>query len=306
MWLGAGWAALCGAVASGGLDLRGANLVRLPALLLLTDGLLGAVWATLTIAADRLAETGRASTREIEPSGVRDLADGEGSLSEEAVDLAVLAPPLPIRAGQAISRLRRALLTMGEELLHWFIAVAATFAVAPLLGPVVTALAAAGVLFPLVVSFAFGGHPLRGGLTRAVVEVLVPWSLGLAAFTALPNIGQGVADWVAAMVLWVADHGTHFLVAGLFSAAYYALLTLDRRTRRRWRIIGLNLSQGLIVALLVLWRQPLLAGMAAFLWFAQLPFQPYLRMGYVRWYLHNTQWFVMGWMLVASVAIALK
>lgn len=312
MWLGAGWAALCGSVASGGLRLDVGTMVRLPALLFLADALLGTVWTALAAAADRMAQAPARGDRHFEATEPvethRTARDDADSLSrEDTLALAAVATPLPARAGRMAARWREEITVASRELQHWLIAVAATLAVAGLLGPPVAVLTGLGLLFPLVVAFAFGGHPLRGALTRATLEMFLPWSLGLAAFAPPTAINaSGLADLTVAMVLWVADHGTLFVLAGLFSVAYYALLTADRPARRRWRTGLLNLPQGIIVTLLVVWEQPLLAGAAALLWLAQLPFQPYLRLGRVRWYLHHTQWFVMGLLLAASVAASLR
>ncbi len=310
MWLGAGWAALCGAVASGGLRPEGATLVRLPAVLLLADGLLGAVWEALAAAAAPLPAHNADPMQADAGTQARDSADaGDGNVAmagETSFRLGVVTLPLPTRAERWLIQVRQRGAGAGLALRPWFIAVGMALAVALLLGPMVATYTVLGLLFPLVTAFALGGPPLRRGLTRAVVEVCVPWSLGMAAFSAVPDLGTELADRVAATVLWTAAHGAHFLVAGLLGGAYYALSALDRRARlRRW--IGLlNLVQGLGVVLLVLWQEPLLAGVAGLLWLAQLPFQPYLRVGYVRWYLHHTQWFLMAWMLAVSLGVALR
>jgi len=312
MWVGAGWAALCGAVASGGLHLAGGTLIRLPALLLLADALLGAVWTTLADAADRLIAPSQGKDRTPGESGNPDnervSGDGVNSAPPSgSVGLMARAAPLPAWAGRLAARARLGTAAVARELQPWLITVGAALAVALLLGPAVVLLTGLGVLFPLVVAFAFGGHPLRGGLTRATVEVLLPWSLGLAAFTSLPVVDEGgLADLAVAMSLWALEHGTRLALGGLFAVAYYGLLTLDQPTGQRWRRSLLNLSQGFAVVLLVAWQRPLLAGGAALLWLAQFPFQPYLRLGHVRWYLHSTQWFVMGVMLAASMAAGLR
>lgn len=304
MWLGAGWAALCGAVASGELRPDGAALIRLLALLLLADGLLGAVWEALAAVSERVSAPGSRATGAQATIAVQDLGEAAEATAGAAFPLAVVTAPFPPRVGRWLADAGRKTADAWPALARWSVAVGMSLTIALLLGPLVATLVTLGLLFPLVVAFAVGGLPLRGGLTRAVVEVSLPWSLGVAAFSTLPDLGAAPADRVAAAVLWAAAHGTYFLVAGLFGVAYYALLTLDHPSR--WRIALLNLIQGLGVVLLVLWQQPLPASAAAFVWLAQLPFQPYLRVGYVRWYLHHTQWFVMAWMLTVSLGVALR
>lgn len=310
MWLGAGWAALCGTIASGELQLDGATFVRLAALLLLTDGLLGAVWKTLAAVSEGLS----ASALNPTPTGEATRTVAVPELGEEATGakasatfrLTAFPAPLSPRVGRWVTEAGRRGVAAKSALQQWLIAVGMALVVSLLLGPMVATFAALGILFPLVAAFALGGPPLGRGLTRAVVEVLLPWSLGLVSFSSAPDLGAAPVDRMAATVLWVAVHGTHFLIAGLFSGVYYALLSLDQRARLRWWLGLLTLAQGLGAVLLVLWRQPLLAGTAGFLWLAQLPFRPYLRAGHVRWYLHHTQWFVMAWMLTVSLGVALR
>ncbi|MFQ5854633.1 MAG: hypothetical protein ACE5LU_03170 [Anaerolineae bacterium] len=173
------------------------------------------------------------------------------------------------------------------------------------LGQAVAVVVALGLLFPLVVWFALGGHPLRDGWTRAFLEIGLPWTVGLAAFTTLPAMDLGGLSGLAlAAVFWARGHMTVLALGFLFIVVYYAKLTLDQPPRVIERRVLLNLPQAAAVVLLAAWQQPILAGAAAILVLAQMLFQPYLDQGQIRWYLRTTQWMFMGVMLIAAIGVA--
>jgi len=68
----------------------------------------------------------------------------------------------------------------------------------------------------------------------------------------------------------------------------------------------LNLAQVATVALLVFWKQPILAGVVTLLLLPQMLLQPALvRTGDGLWYLRRVQAFTMGAMMATAVAAAL-
>jgi hypothetical protein len=173
------------------------------------------------------------------------------------------------------------------------------------LGPGVAVVVALGLLFPLVVWFALGGYPLRDGWTRAMLEIGLSWTIGLAAFAGLPESDPaGLAGLTLSAVAWAGEHATALAVGLLFVVAYYGKLTLDQPLRRITRRALVTLPQVVAVALLVAWHQPILTGAAAILVLAQMLFQPYLDRHHIRWYLRTTQWLFMGVMLLTAVGVA--
>lgn len=173
------------------------------------------------------------------------------------------------------------------------------------LGPGVAVVVAVGLLLPLVVWFAAGGYPLRDGWTRAVLEMGVPWAMGLAAFAGLPEVNLGGLSGLSlSAVYWAGEHAPALLVGLLFVVACYGQLTLDQPLVFVRRRAVVTLPQLAAVVLLVAWHEPILAGAVAILVLAQMLFQPYLGRHHMRWYLRSTQWFFMGVMLLTAVGIA--
>lgn len=173
------------------------------------------------------------------------------------------------------------------------------------LGPGVAVVVGVGLLLPLVVWFAAGGYPLRDGWTRAVLEMGLPWALGLAAFASLPAVNLGGLSGLAlSAVYWAGEHAPALLVGLLFVLVYYGQLTLDQPLLLVGRRAVVTLPQFGAVALLVAWHQPILAGAVAILVLAQMLLQPYLGRHPIRWYLRTTQWFFMGVMLLMAVGVA--
>ena len=257
-WVGAGWAAICGAIAAGPLHLSADTAVRVLLILVLVDPVLGAVWTTLS----RIQEPSRRGWA---------------------------GPDDP-----AIASVAEAGLLVGLALLLGLA-----------LGPGVAVVVALGLLFPLVVWFALGGYPLRDGWTRAVLEIGLPWTIGLAAFAGLPASDPGgLAGLTLSAVAWAGEHAAALAIGLLFVVAYYGKLTLDQPLRRITRRALVTLPQVVVVALLVVWHRPVLAAAVAILVLAQMLFQPYLDRHHIRWYLRTTQWLFMGVMLLTAVGVA--
>lgn len=173
------------------------------------------------------------------------------------------------------------------------------------LGPGVAVVVAVGLFLPLVVWFATGRYPLRNGWMCALLEIGVSWTIGLTAFTSLPEvISEGIAGLILSAVYWAGANAPALLAGLLLVLAYYGQLTLDQPLLFVTRRAVVTLPQFGVVALLVARHEPILAGAVAILVFAQMLFQPYLGRHHIRWYLRTTQWFFMGVMLLTAVGIA--
>ncbi|MFQ5341873.1 MAG: hypothetical protein ACE5F6_10050 [Anaerolineae bacterium] len=262
-WVGAGWAAVCGSVAAGALDISLHTLVQLGLMVVLVDPVLGAVWTALP-------GLGK-------PSLVRQ-SDGDH-------------PHLT-------TTYRRQLTEIG-------VLYALALLLGVTLGPGVAVVVAVGLFLPLVVWFAAGGYPLRDGWTRAVLEIGVPWTIGLAAFASLPEVNLGGLSGLAlSAVYWTGEHALALLVGLLFVVAYYGQLTLDQPLVFVRHRAVVTLPQLAAVVLLVAWHEPILAGAVAILVLAQMLFQPYLGRHRIRWYLRTTQWMFLGAMLLTAIGVA--
>jgi hypothetical protein len=90
-----------------------------------------------------------------------------------------------------------------------------------------------------------------------------------------------------------------------YTVAYYARFVL-LNGRRRVATYLLNGSQILVVALLIIVKEPILAGVAGLLLLPQLLLQPFLWRGEAEWwYLQRSQPWLMAGMLTAGLAIGI-
>ncbi|HUW96108.1 MAG TPA: hypothetical protein VMW58_09995, partial [Anaerolineae bacterium] len=273
VWLGPAWAVLCGAVASGGLALDWRSLVSLLLAVILTDAVLGSVW--------RLASGGR------RPWLRKAIGKPGGRLPG--------------------SRARRLLAYLRGRPGHW------RAAVWPRAG---TSMLGLGflLLLALAIAAALGGAALlltigalgvatwrqalisrEGSLSAALGSCYLaglPWLIGWAAF--------GSFEWARSELIPLAQ--------ALGWAAAYALTFHAYRMLGGQRLsTGANLlvaAHVAVVALLIVARQPILAGCVALLLLTQLMLQPaLLKLGEGAWYLRRVQVFTMLAMMVAAVAM---
>ncbi len=366
-WVGAGWAAICGMVATGALHLSLQTVAQALLTLVLADAVLGAVWINLlglrnlsparprglehqavTSVADvhvsegvglpdtpspatnvALDDPPAANDLELEPAqtafwaslgagleerlGHRpgDSSPGRFGLSRQ--EWSILARPLPSLDGlrELLKSMQawwsQVITTYRQQVLEVSLLSGLALVLGLALGQGVAAFVALGLLLPLVVWFAVGGYPLRDSWIRAVVEIGVSWTLGLAAFSELPALDvKGLAGFTLSVIAWAGDHGTALAVGVLFVVAYYGNLTLDQSLRGIARPALVILPQVVGVVLLIAWYRPVLAGAAAILVLAQLLYQPYLDRQHVRWYLRTTQWMFMGVMLTVALGLAVS
>jgi len=282
IWLGPAWAALCGAASSGGLGLSGQCLLHLVLALFLADPLLGNVWSIL-------------AAMDWASSPVED---------ERSVDL----PALPYTAPGSLSH--RLLVWLKHTLTWWLAAFWPRWgaALVGLLVISILALALAAILgrgpaFLILVSFVLLasrvfllGRPLMGGpLLRASLEMGLAWMVGYTAFHALP-----ASQTRLAVTEWLHQSWESLLLAGLYTSAYYACLTLEERLSRG--IAFLNATQISAMVLLIFIKRPILTGIVGLMLLPQMLLQPLLRRhGDRPWYLRQTQLFVMGGMMAAAI-----
>lgn len=345
-WIGAGWAALCGIVAAGTLYPSVDTLVRVPLALVLADSVLGTVWtAMLGIPHPPRSEASDADplpvarvSPESPVTATPCSTDDEAPENPAAVeDFGLEAAPTSFWASIAAGlderptrllidrRLPQLVTKLGTPLdlvRAWYSGLSAAYRRRALevgllyglalvlglaLGRSVAVIVASGLLLPLIVWFALGGYPLRDGWTRAVLEIGLPWTIGLSTFSAVPAINlDGLAGLALSTVFWAGEHAAALAVGLLFVVAYYGELTLDQPLRGIQRRSLVILPQAVVVVLLIAWRQPILAGAAAILVLAQMLFQPYLARRQMRWYLRTTQWMFMGMMLIAAIGVAVS
>ena len=282
IWLGPAWAALCGAISSGRLGLSGQCLLYLVLTILLADPLLSNIWSIL-------ASTDWAA------SPVED---------ERPVDL----PALPYTAPSSLSH--RLLVWLNHTLTWWLAAFWPRWGaslvgllVISILALALTALLGRGPAFLVLISFALlasrvlllSRSVIGGPLLRASLEMGLAWMIGYTAFYALPASQSRLA-----MMEWLYHSWESLLLAGLYTLAYYACLTLEERLSRG--IALLNTTQISAMALLVFVKQPILAGIVGLMLLPQMLLQPLLRRhGDRPWYLRQTQLFVMGGMMAAAI-----
>jgi hypothetical protein len=271
-WLGSAWAALCGAVASGQMGLKTQPLFLLVLVFVLVDPVLGGVWR-LVLGTDWFAPF------------------AGGYLSRGEIPLKLLPYTSPGSPGYRASRwLAEALAWwrrdfrphVGTEFLSLILTLAMAVTLASFLGRLVTLLTLVALVLMAVVLFSSRQRGAISFSLRAVLELGLPWLMGHLAF--------GSLNW----------ESVAFALA--YTVVYYArFVLLDGRRRTAMRL--LNGSQIVAVALLIIVKEPILAGIAGLLLLPQLLLQPFLWRGEAEWwYLRRSQPWLMAGML--SVALA--
>jgi hypothetical protein len=274
-WLGSAWAALCGAVASGQMGLEVQSLLLLLLVLFLVDPVLGGVCG-LVLGTDWFA-----------PFAGGHLLRGEFSSK-------LLPYTSPGSLGYRISRWlagvgawwRRDFRPhIGTEFLSLMLTLAVAIIVASLLGRLVTLLTLVAFVLMAVILFSSRWRGVTSFSLRAILELGLPWLIGHLAF--------GSLKWESVAF------------ACAYTVVYYAcFVLLDGRWRTATRL--LNGSQIVAVALLIIVKEPILAGIAGLLLLPQLLLQPFLWRGETEWwYLQRSQPWLMVGMLIAGLAVGI-
>jgi hypothetical protein len=278
IWLGPAWAVLCGSLGSGRLGFNGRTVLVLLLSLFLGDPLLGTIWREASIIASPSNPT---------------------SLSERSK--VRLSPPPYTLPGSLADRLFRWV----EERLSWWssvwprveaplaglaFALPLAFVLAILLGRSVLLLTAVALILVAWESLRLYGGRKPSHLLRACYAGGMAWLMGYLAFR--PLIGQ----------VAIQRDGEAFLWALICTGLLYAVQTIDKGGRAKGMRV-LNLVQIFGVAVLVLTKEPILAGVAGLLLLPQMLLQPILKRR--DWYLRRTQLFAMIGMMVGALAVAI-
>ncbi len=273
IWLGSAWAALCGAIASGQMGLEVHSLLLLLLVLFLVDPVLGGIWR-LVVYTDWSAPFAR------------------GHLSGDEIHIKSLPYTSPGSPGYRASRWLAGVLSwwrrdfrpqVGAEFLSLLLTLIVAIVLASLLGRLVTLLTLVALVLVAVVLLSSRRYRVIGLSLRAVLELGLPWLVGHLTFGPL--------------------HWKSVAFAFAYTVAYFACFALlDGRQKAAARL--LNGSQIVAVTLLLVVREPILAGVAGLLLLPQLLLQPFLWPGGAeQWYLQRSQPWLMAGMLTVALAV---
>jgi hypothetical protein len=272
-WPSSAWAALCGAFASGQMGLKAQSLLLLLLVLFLVDPVLGGIWR-LVVGTDWFVPFagGRLSGGEIPSKSLPYTSPGSPSYRASRWLAGALAwwredfRPY-----------------VGPEFLSLILTLAVAVTLASLLGRWIALFILVALVLMAVLLFSSHWHGAISFSLRAVLDLGLPWLIGHLAF--------GSLNW----------ESVAFALA--YTVAYYAcFVLLDGRWRAATRL--LNGSQVVAIALLVVVKEPILAGIAGLLLLPQLLLQPFLWRGEAEWwYGQRSQPWLMASMLTAVLAI---
>lgn len=283
IWLGPAWAVLCGAVASGGLELDWHTIVALLLAMLLADSLLGSVWSVVdsNLQVAEGAATGNPGSKTPAPSLPYTLP---GSASARFAEF------LSKRTAWWRSTVwpQKGNLVLG-------------LAFNSLLALLVSALLGGVPLLLTAVALAFAGCRLvlrrsRQGVGLALGSCFLgglPWLLGYATFRDLGSVGSELGMTGEALAM-----------AAIYALAYHAYQVLSIEGLSSGAAL-LNLAHVTAAAMLIAVKQPILAGCVALLFLPQLLLQPaLLTTGDGLGYLRQVQAPTMAAMMVTALATA--
>jgi hypothetical protein len=171
-------------------------------------------------------------------------------------------------------------------------AVAVLLAASLGLGPLVVVIVALGVAATALL------HSRSQGTAHAALASCflagLPWLIGYTALGGDAVEQQGLVAWLQVLV-WPA----------LYAMTWYAYRWLSGQQAYVGALL-LGIAHLLAVAVLVVVRQPIMAGVVVLLLLPQLLLQPeLLRTGDGVWYVGRAQVFAMGAMMATSVAVAM-
>lgn len=277
IWLGPAWAVLCGGLASGRLGFNGRTLLVFLLSIFLGDPLLGTIWREASIIAS--------------PSNP--VALGEGSKARLSL------PPYTLPGSLADRFFRWA-----EERLVWWssvwprfeaplaglaFALPLAFVLAILLGSNVVMLTGVALILVAWEFLRLHGGRKPSRLLRACYAGGVAWLVGYLAFKPfIPPVA-------------IQPHGEPILWALIYTGLLYAFQSIDEGQRDKG-VKLLNLVQIFGVAVLILTKEPILAGVVGLLLLPQMLLQPVLKRR--DFYLRRTQLFALMSMMVGALAVA--
>ncbi len=282
---GPGWAAICGAIASGGLAWSIDKLSALVLGVVLVDPLLQGVWTALEALADAIARR----------SG---LQPGDRPGQPTSTEHGQPAARLPYV--MAWDRWRK---TIWPVLLALIVGPPLVAAIALRLGHSAPLLVAASAVLVLVALALSGPDTAFWRLTRAAVEVGLGWAMGYSAVAVVGWAPPADASVLEAIAAWWSFYAAPTTVGALFVLSHAAWLALPVGASP-WRIRALNAGQAGVAVALVVFRQPVAAAGVAFAALGQALFQPWIGALGPVWYVQRTQWLLMAAMLIAALGIA--
>jgi hypothetical protein len=267
-FVGPAWAALCGVIASGGLDGRGQSVVVLVLVILLCDALLGA-WRALWLHADwRVALP-------------RNLASARIWLMLPDDTPTAFLPRVWRVLTRRVALARNVIWPLiDSEIIGMLIAGVLAVCIAVLLSPAALALTLVALLLALVEGEVGDAHAPS---LHALVELALPWLIAQSAF--------GYFSWLSL-----------FFVL-LFTLIYRALLGLTGARQARW-LVWNNVPQLVIALVLFASNTPVGAGLVALGLLAQILWQTRFRMDRDgRTYAQRVQSYILVAMLVVSMSL---
>ncbi len=267
-FLGPVWAALAGAIASGGLTFRAQSILTLILILFLCDAFLGA-WRALWLQADWRPALRRSSATA--PGWMRASREASGFSPARLLD----------RIGRRLVYFRQIVWPIVEsEMIGMMIVGVLTLSVAVILGQATVFLTSVALFLSLIEGEV---GTARGAGLRALTEIALPFLIALAAF--------GHFSWAA------------LVFALLFTLVYRALVGLATTRQTIW-IVWSNLGQLAVVLILIAQNAPIGAGVVALGLLGQVLWQPRFRFdrdggAYTR----RVQSYVLVAMLVAALSL---
>ncbi len=289
-WLGPAWAVLCGAVASGGLRAEGWVVLSLLLALFLADPLLGTIWwAAVTLASPNPALEGesREKIRLSPPPYTL-----PGSLAHRF--FAWLEKRWAWWRGAVWPRFHGPLASLG-------FAIPLAFLAAILLGWKVVILTALAVCVAGLEALRRRAGLEKSHFLGALYGGGLAWLMGyfiLASLAIQGTVLETIAGWLR------GGEGKALLWAFLYTLALYAFQAIGAGQRGKG-VSTLNLTQIGALAILLLAKEPVLAGAMGLLLLPQVLLQPALkRRGRGDWYLGRIQYFTMLGMMIGAVAVS--
>lgn len=289
-WLGPAWAVLCGAVASGGLRAEGWVVLSLLLAFFLADPLLGTIWwAAVSLASPNPSPEGgfQEKVRLSPPPYTL-----PGSLTHRF--FAWLEGRWAWWRGAVWPRFHGPLASLG-------FAIPLAFLSAILLGWKVVILTALALCVAGLEALRRHAGQEKSHFLGAVYGGGLAWLMGY--FILAPLAIQGTA--LETVAGWLRGReGKALLWALIFTSVLYAYQAIAGGQRGKG-IAALNLTQMGALAILLLAKEPVLAGALGLLLMPQMLLQPALkRRGQGDWYLGRIQYFTMLGMLIGAIAVA--
>jgi len=284
-WFGPSWALLCGAVASGGLGLSKLAVLRLLVALVLAEPILGAVYRVMVFGLAHARLPGRAAPRPLGAETRLPRLPFTQPGSPAARLVTGLEALLARRVWPTWSLVRLSVLELGFLLL-------VASALALLLGEGVFAITLASLAVALAQAWLWGRRGQESLGLLAVFDFSLPWLVGYFSF--LPNLALAPGHFRALLAS-----------LGLYSLIYLACVGLRAGKPQGPGLIAIFTLQFVAAACLLAFGSPLLAVTVVLLLYGQAILAPALLKTDNRlWYLTETQYYLMGSLLAASLAVA--